>query len=401
MPPGTSRPRSSGLDASRCATRDSARSRDGPRDRRALRARRARAHANEPSVNIIGPSLLGFHDHANVESLRRMFDALGVEINASCRSARRPTTCARSAARGSTCRPRTNSRCRRSNSARALRHAVRRRRCPTAKPARRASARALRAAARFRATGSRTPHADAKLLWYARTVDAHALSGKRVGVFGTPTAAAGIARVLRDELDMHVEFVGTYVLDVRRLAARARRRHHRRTCSSPTTTARSRARSTHAARHHVRLADGTALGEPLRRAVRGRLAAGAHLELSARLRAVHRLRRRQPHRRPRQPDAGARPRTPPDRDVRTARPRPLRRSRARTRTDEPSPSPTAAVAVARRRSAWDRRGRETACGASRSSCARKRAPTSRSTRANAGSRVDRRSRDGAREHVGG
>jgi light-independent protochlorophyllide reductase subunit B len=54
---------------------------------------------------------------------------------------------------------------------------------------------------------------DAKLLWYSRTVDAHALSSKRVGVFGLPTAAAGIARVLRDELDMEVEFVGTYALD--------------------------------------------------------------------------------------------------------------------------------------------------------------------------------------------
>jgi light-independent protochlorophyllide reductase subunit B len=52
----------------------------------------------------------------------------------------------------------------------------------------------------------------AKLSWYARTVDAHALSGKRVGVFGTPSAAAGIARVLHDELDMVVEWAGTYVL---------------------------------------------------------------------------------------------------------------------------------------------------------------------------------------------
>jgi light-independent protochlorophyllide reductase subunit B len=30
-------------------------------------------------------------------------------------------------------------------------------------------------------------------------------------VFGTPTTAAGLARVLRDELDMQVDFVGTYV----------------------------------------------------------------------------------------------------------------------------------------------------------------------------------------------
>jgi light-independent protochlorophyllide reductase subunit B len=51
----------------------------------------------------------------------------------------------------------------------------------------------------------------ANLLWYARTVDAHALSSKRVAVFGTPTTAAGIARTLREELDMRVEFVGTYV----------------------------------------------------------------------------------------------------------------------------------------------------------------------------------------------
>jgi light-independent protochlorophyllide reductase subunit B len=35
----------------------------------------------EPSVNIFGPSLLGFHDHANVTSLRRMLAALGIEVN--------------------------------------------------------------------------------------------------------------------------------------------------------------------------------------------------------------------------------------------------------------------------------------------------------------------------------
>jgi light-independent protochlorophyllide reductase subunit B len=32
-------------------------------------------------------------------------------------------------------------------------------------------------------------------------------------VFGAPTAVAGIARVMRDELDMQVDFVGTYALD--------------------------------------------------------------------------------------------------------------------------------------------------------------------------------------------
>jgi light-independent protochlorophyllide reductase subunit B len=62
---------------------------------------------------------------------------------------------------------------------------------------------------------TRIAHAarDAKLSWYARTVDAHALSGKRVGVFGSPSAAAGVARVLHDELDMQIDFAGTYVTD--------------------------------------------------------------------------------------------------------------------------------------------------------------------------------------------
>jgi light-independent protochlorophyllide reductase subunit B len=54
---------------------------------------------------------------------------------------------------------------------------------------------------------------NAKLGWYARTVDAHALSGKRVGIFGMPSAAAGIARALADELDMRIEFAGTFVTE--------------------------------------------------------------------------------------------------------------------------------------------------------------------------------------------
>ena len=36
----------------------------------------------KPSVNIIGPSLLGFHDHSNIESLRHMFEDIGVTVNA-------------------------------------------------------------------------------------------------------------------------------------------------------------------------------------------------------------------------------------------------------------------------------------------------------------------------------
>ena len=83
---------------------------------------------------------------------------------------------------------------------------------PTAKPARPAFSAKSAAIWRFHGIALRLLRAGCNLLWYSRTVDAHALSGKRIGVFGAPTAAAGIARALRDELDMRVEFVGTYVL---------------------------------------------------------------------------------------------------------------------------------------------------------------------------------------------
>ncbi len=167
----------------------------------------------DPSVNILGPSLLGFHDQSNVESLRRIFAAMGIRVNlvaplgasladlanagaawANISLAHELTgsLCASLAARFGT------------PSVSALPYGE----AGTTRFLREVCA-LLEVPADRIAAASR----DAKLLWYARTVDAHALSGKRVGVFGTPTTAAGIARVMREELDMHVDFVGTYVLD--------------------------------------------------------------------------------------------------------------------------------------------------------------------------------------------
>jgi light-independent protochlorophyllide reductase subunit B len=166
----------------------------------------------EPSVNLIGPSLLGFHDHANITSLRRMFADLGVTVNAVVPLGATPDDL-RTIGRAWL------------NVPTALELAE-----PTMQLLRERFAtpylsdvpygeagttRLLAEVARIlEIPRERVAHAarSAKLSWYARTVDAHALSGKRVGVFGTPSAAAGIARVLHDELDMHVEWVGTYVL---------------------------------------------------------------------------------------------------------------------------------------------------------------------------------------------
>jgi light-independent protochlorophyllide reductase subunit B len=170
------------------------------------------ARTREPSVNLIGPSLLGFHDHANIESLRSLFADLGVQVNAVVPLGATPDDL-RTIGRAWL------------NVPIALELAE-----PTLQLLRErfttpyltdvpygesGTTRLLGEVARIlEIPRERIAHAarNAKLSWYARTVDAHALSGKRVGVFGTPSAVAGITRVLHDELDMHVEWAGTYLL---------------------------------------------------------------------------------------------------------------------------------------------------------------------------------------------
>ncbi len=165
----------------------------------------------EPSVNLIGPSLLGFHDHSNIESLQRMFADLGIAVNAVVplgASIDDLRTIGRAWLNVPT----------------ALELAL-----PTLELLHERFQTPFLGQPPYGELGTtlvlnevaqilEIPRAriayaarDAKLSWYARTVDAHALSGKRVGIFGSPSAAAGVARVLHDELDMRIDFAGTYV----------------------------------------------------------------------------------------------------------------------------------------------------------------------------------------------
>jgi light-independent protochlorophyllide reductase subunit B len=168
--------------------------------------------SERPSVNVIGPSLLGFHDRSNVEALARMFVALGIEINAVLPLGASPDDLRRIG------RAWLNVGTAHELALPTLEFLQQRFGTPYARELPYGEAGTTRFLSevcgimeipRDRiAAASRT----CNLLWYSRTVDAHALSGKRIGVFGAPTAAAGIARALHDELDLRVEFVGTYVL---------------------------------------------------------------------------------------------------------------------------------------------------------------------------------------------
>lgn len=165
-----------------------------------------------PSINLIGPSLLGFHDHANIQSLRRLFEDLGVSINAVVPLGATPDDL-RSITRAWLNVPTAPE-----LALPAMEFLRDRFGMPYVTDAPYGEAGTTRLLAQIalmlEIPRARVTHAarGAKLAWYARTVDAHALSGKRVGVFGSPSAAAGIARVLHDELDMDVEWAGTYVL---------------------------------------------------------------------------------------------------------------------------------------------------------------------------------------------
>ena len=165
----------------------------------------------EPSVNIIGPALLGFHDVSNVESLRRIFADLGIAVNAVIPLGATPDDL-RTVGRAWL------------NVTTAPEHSR-----PTLLKLHERFATPYLESVPYGEMGTtvwlndvvqilevprdRVRHAarNARLGWYARTVDAHALSSKRAAVFGMPSAVAGIARVLRDELDMRIEFAGTYV----------------------------------------------------------------------------------------------------------------------------------------------------------------------------------------------
>ena len=165
----------------------------------------------QPSVNIIGPSLLGFHDHSNVEALRRLFADLRVAVNAVIPLGASPDDLRKA---GTAWLNVTTA----VESARPTMERLQERfGTPFLETVPYGELGTTRFAAEvaqiLEIPRERVRYAarNARLGWYARTVDAHALSGKRVGVFGMPSAAAGIARVLHDELDMHVDFVGTYV----------------------------------------------------------------------------------------------------------------------------------------------------------------------------------------------
>ena len=186
----------------------------------------AQPRTPQPSVNILGPSSLGFHNRSDLIALRRMLATLGIGINVIAPHTASPDDLARLPAAWLTIAPYRELG---QTAARWLEaeHGV-----PTlldapigvrptlswlnqlvdminggAKASPRLQMPPLTA---FSLDGLSAPSG---VPWFARTADMESFSGKRAFVFGDATHTVGMVKFLRDELGMQIDGAGTYLAD--------------------------------------------------------------------------------------------------------------------------------------------------------------------------------------------
>jgi light-independent protochlorophyllide reductase subunit B len=169
--------------------------------------RPARPASHRPSVNLLGPSALGFRCRDDVLEITRLLQSVGVDVNVAAPAGASPqqllqlpeadaNVCLYPEVAEMTCR--WLERCFRQPIIRTV---------PIGVGATRDFLAEVSAV-----TGISLPAGtDAcRLPWYSRSVDSTYLTGKRVFVFGDATHAIAAARVAREELGFEVVGLGTY-----------------------------------------------------------------------------------------------------------------------------------------------------------------------------------------------
>jgi light-independent protochlorophyllide reductase subunit B len=181
-----------------------------------------------PSVNILGPSSLGFHARHDLIALRRILKVLGVELNVVAPWAATIDDLRRLPAAWLTIAPYRELGARAADFLEAQFGTPALREAPIgvqptlrwlnqlvdtlnaigASKAR-ASALALPPLTAFSLDGLSAP---SNVPWFARTADMESFSGKRAFVFGDATHTVGVTKFLADELGMPIAGAGTYLL---------------------------------------------------------------------------------------------------------------------------------------------------------------------------------------------
>ncbi|MDJ0738586.1 MAG: ferredoxin:protochlorophyllide reductase (ATP-dependent) subunit B [Gammaproteobacteria bacterium] len=179
-----------------------------------------RGHGERPSVNLLGPSALGFRCRDDVIEIRRLLADVGVDVRVTAPLGASPEDLLRIPdADANVC----------------LYPEVARTACgwlqrTFGQPTISTVPIGVGATCDFlrevgEATGVDVSHAvDAarsRLPWYSRSVDATYLTGKRVFIFADATHAVAAARIARDELGFDVVGLGTYSRELARDVRRA------------------------------------------------------------------------------------------------------------------------------------------------------------------------------------
>jgi light-independent protochlorophyllide reductase subunit B len=168
--------------------------------------RRDRLPGQPPRCNILGPSSLGFRHRDDILEIRRMLDAMGIEVNVTAPLGARPSDLARlwDADFNVVLYPEIAG-----QAAAWLQRNLGQpatKRIPIGVGATRDFLREVAGMADVEPpieTGSRMP-------WYSRSVDSTYLTGKRVFIFGDATHAIAAARIAAEELGFLVVGLGSY-----------------------------------------------------------------------------------------------------------------------------------------------------------------------------------------------
>ncbi|SLN58136.1 Light-independent protochlorophyllide reductase subunit B [Roseivivax jejudonensis] len=178
------------------------------------------ARTETPSVNLIGPTALGFRHRDDITEITRLLQDMGVAVNVCAPYGARPADIARLGAAhlNVLMYPETGeSACRWMERELGLPYT---RTVPIGAGATRDFAAEVGAALGL---APALDEARLRLPWYSASVDSTYLTGKRVFVFGDGTHARAMARVARDEMGFEVVGLGCYNREMARpLRAAAR-----------------------------------------------------------------------------------------------------------------------------------------------------------------------------------
>ncbi|MEM1435112.1 MAG: ferredoxin:protochlorophyllide reductase (ATP-dependent) subunit B [Pseudomonadota bacterium] len=172
-----------------------------------LKDREVSERTERPSVNLLGPSSLGFRSRDNVIEVERLLESVGIAVNVCAPLGASPADLERlPQAWANLCLyPEVAE-----TTARWLNKQFKQPMVTKVPIGVSATQDCLKELCELLSLPPPPERSQSRLPWYSRSVDSTYLTGKRVFVFGDATHACAAARIARDELGFEVVGLGTY-----------------------------------------------------------------------------------------------------------------------------------------------------------------------------------------------